>query len=172
MRLIFFGRPGSGKGTYASAISSILKIPHISTGQMLRSEIRKGTTLGKLADSYIKHGHFVPDSIAMKMLKKRLQKKDALGGFILDGSPRTLRQAKSLEKISKIDLVINLELDERIVVEKTIGRRVCEKCGANYNIADIHKGKINMPPLLPKVRGVCEPGIMVPIILDVIKNVK
>lgn len=153
MRIIFFGRPGSGKGTYASRIAPKLGIVHVATGDMYRAEVAAGTKLGKLAEKYMKKGQLVPDGVTIKMFKERL---DAKKGFILDGFPRTLEQAKALEKMTKIDLVINFALAEDVIIEKALARRICEKCGSIYNIADIRRGHIRLPPLLPKVSGKCD----------------
>ncbi|MEM7819224.1 MAG: adenylate kinase [Candidatus Aenigmatarchaeota archaeon] len=156
MNLIFFGPPGSGKGTYASRVSSSLAIAHISTGDMFRAEVNANTKLGKLADKYMKAGKLVPDKITINMLKKRIKKPDCKNGFILDGFPRTIAQMKALEKIVKIDLVLNFKLPEKMIIQKTLARRVCEKCGAIYNIADIKVKNIHLPPLLPKKDGICD----------------
>lgn len=156
MNLIFFGRPGSGKGTYASRIAPQLGIVHIATGDMYRAEVAAGSKLGKLAEKYMKKGELVPDGVTIKMFRARIEKSDAKKGFILDGFPRTLQQAKTLEKMAKIDLVINFNIAEDIIIEKALARRICEKCGNIYNIADIKRGKIRLPPLLPKVSGKCD----------------
>ena len=121
MRLIFFGPPGSGKGTYATGISKNLGIPHISTGDIFRAEIAKGSKLGKEVEDYIKKGELVPDETVIKVIKERLKEPDCKKGFILDGFPRTIEQMNQLEKITKIDLVINLNLSEKIIIEKTAG---------------------------------------------------
>ena len=155
MNLIFFGRPGSGKGTYASRIVTQLGIVHIATGDMYRAEVAAGTALGKLANKYMQKGQLVPDDVTIKMFKERMDK-DGKKGFILDGFPRTMVQANALEKIAKIDLVVNFNIDEEIIIEKALARRICEKCGNIYNIADIKRGKIRLPPLLPKVSGKCD----------------
>ncbi len=156
MKLIFFGPPGCGKGTYASRIAPHLGIVHIATGDMFRAEVAAGTKLGKLAEKYMKAGKLVPDDVTIRMFKARIKKADAKNGFILDGFPRTLTQAKELEKVAKIDLIINLELPEDIILEKALARRICEKCGNIYNIADINRIGISMPPLLPKKAGTCD----------------
>ncbi len=154
MKLIFFGRPGSGKGTYASRICPQLGIVHIATGDMYRSEVANGTKLGKLANSYMQKGQLVPDDVTIRMFKKRLEK--AKKGFILDGFPRTMEQAGWLEKMTSINLVVNFVIDEEIIIEKALARRVCENCGNIYNIADIRRDKIRLPPLLPKKDGICD----------------
>ncbi|MBI4170206.1 MAG: adenylate kinase [Candidatus Aenigmarchaeota archaeon] len=156
MKFIFFGPPGCGKGTYASRIAPQLGIVHIATGDMFRAEVAAGTKLGKLAEKCMKAGNLVPDDVTIKMFKKRVKKKDAQKGFILDGFPRTLAQAKELDNMAKIDLVINIELSEGIILEKALARRICEKCGNIYNIADINRNGIKMPPLLPKKEGICD----------------
>lgn len=156
MKLIFFGRPGSGKGTYASRVCPQLGIVHIATGDMYRAEVANQTKLGKLAEQYMKKGRLVPDDVTIKMFKERVERDDAKKGFILDGFPRTMEQAKMLEKMTKVDLVVNFVIDEDIIIEKALARRICEKCGNIYNIADIRRGKIHLPPLLPKKEGICD----------------
>lgn len=156
MNLIFFGPPGSGKGTYASRVAAQLGIPHISTGDIFRAEIAAGTPLGKKVEERIKKGILIEDETTIAILKKRIEQKDCKKGFILDGFPRTLEQMKALDKITKIDLVIDFVLDEKLIIKKTLGRRVCEKCGNTYNVTTIKAGKINMPPLLPKKEGICD----------------
>ncbi len=156
MKLVFFGPPGSGKGTYASRVGPKLDIPQISTGDMFRAEVAAGSELGKLAESYMKDGKLVPDEVTIKMFKERINREDAKNGFILDGFPRTIEQAKQLETITEIDLVINFKIDEEIIVEKALGRRVCKNCGQIYNVADIKRGDLHMPPLLPKEEGKCD----------------
>src|SRR3989344_468711 len=156
MRIIFFGRPGSGKGTYASRIAPKLDIVHIATGDMYRAHVAEGNELGKLANEYMKNGNLVPDDVTIKMFKERIERSDAQKGFILDGFPRTMEQAHALESMTHIDMVINFELDEDIIIEKALARRICEKCGNIYNIADINRDGISMPPLLPEVEGKCD----------------
>jgi adenylate kinase len=156
MRLVFFGPPGCGKGTYASRVGAKLGIPQISTGDMFRAAVAANSKLGKLAEKYLKAGQLVPDDVTIKMLRERIQKSDCKSGFILDGFPRTIEQMKALEKITHIDLVVNFSLAEEILIEKALARRCCEKCGAIYNVADIKRGKIHMPPLLSKKKGICD----------------
>ena len=156
MRLIFFGRPGSGKGTYASRICPQLGIVHIATGDMYRAEVAAGSELGKLANTYMQKGELVPDDVTRKIFAERVEKPDVKKGFILDGFPRTMEQAKWLEELTSIDLVVNFVIDEDIIIEKALARRICEKCGNIYNIADIRRGKTHLPPLLPKKKGVCD----------------
>lgn len=156
MKIIFFGRPGSGKGTYASRVAPQLNIVHIATGDMYRAEVAAGTELGRLAEQYMKKGQLVPDDVTIKMFKERIARDDAKNGFILDGFPRTMEQSAALEKITKIDLVVNFVIDEDIIIEKALARRICEKCGNIYNIADIKRDGIRLPPLLPKQEGICD----------------
>lgn len=156
MNLIFFGPPSSGKGTYASGVSPILKIPKISTGDIFRLEIAAGTTLGKKVEKYLKAGELVPDDITNEVIKSRLKQKDCKKGFIADGFPRTIEQLKELEKAVKIDLVLYFNWPKGILEQKAIARRTCEKCGEIYNIADIRMGKYRFPPVAPKKEGICD----------------
>lgn len=156
VKMIFLGPPGSGKGTYSSRLSPKLNIPHISTGDLLRNEVKNETELGEKAKKYMDKGKLVTDELVMKILKKRINQEDCENGFILDGFPRTLSQAKALDKITDIDVVIKLHLPEDILIEKLTGRRVCEDCGKNYNVADINRKGINMPPLLPENDMKCD----------------
>ena len=148
--IILMGPPGAGKGTLAKQLTT-LDLVHISTGDMFREAIKAGTELGKLADSYIKHGDLVPDEVTIGLVKERLSQDDCAKGFLLDGFPRTLPQAEALEKLAKeinrpIETVINLDCDEKELVRRISGRRVCKNCGAPYHI-DTAK---------PKVEGVCD----------------
>jgi adenylate kinase len=144
------GPPGAGKGTLAKQLIS-LGLAHISTGDMFREAIKAGTELGKLADNYIKHGDLVPDEVTIGLVKERLSKDDCANGYLLDGFPRTLPQAEALEKLSKeinrpIETVINLECDDKELLRRISGRRVCKNCGAPYHIETMK----------PKVEGVCD----------------
>ncbi|MCJ7816914.1 MAG: adenylate kinase [Candidatus Aenigmarchaeota archaeon] len=156
MNIVFLGPPGSGKGTYASRIAPQLGIPHISTGDLLRDAVAKKTPIGKKAESYMKKGQLVPDEIIMQIVKERLGKKDAKPGFIFDGFPRTIEQADSLERIRRVELVINLRIPDFVIIQKILARRTCEKCGEIYNIAHIKFGKVNMPPVSPKKPSICD----------------
>ncbi|MBS7606533.1 MAG: adenylate kinase [Candidatus Bathyarchaeia archaeon] len=146
MRIVMLGPPGSGKGTYASRLTSILGIPHISTGDMVREEIRAQTEIGRKIKEYSDRGELVPDKIIIDLLVERLKKPDAQRGFILDGFPRTIRQAEALERISEIDVVINLNVPDEIIIQRLSNRLVCRKCGAIYNRLT----------LKPKVDEVCD----------------
>jgi adenylate kinase len=161
MNLMIFGPPGSGKGTYGSRLEPVFNIKRISTGEIFRDEVKKKTELGKKAEEYLNRGELVPDNVVIDMLKKRLEE---LGNknFILDGFPRTIDQAKALDKIVKIDAIINIIAPEEILIEKATARRICSntKCDGNYNIANIKKVidgvDYILPPLLPKKTGACD----------------
>ncbi|MFH0941047.1 MAG: adenylate kinase [Candidatus Omnitrophota bacterium] len=141
MKLILFGPPGAGKGTQAKLLTQRFKLPHISTGDILRNEVKNNTDLGKKAKGFMEAGGLVPDSLVTEMVKNRMSQKDLGKGFILDGYPRTETQAKALDEILKtgIDRAIYLSTSEKVVVQRLTGRRVCPKCGTNYHIT-------NMPP--------------------------
>lgn len=156
MNIVFLGPPGSGKGTYASRSAPQLGIPHISTGDLLREAVAKKTSIGKKTEAYMKKGELVPDGIIMQMVRERLGQKDAKSGFIFDGFPRTIEQADELERIRKVEIVINLRIPDYVIIQKILARRTCEKCGEIYNIADIHFGKVDMPPVSPKKPGICD----------------
>ena len=150
------GPPGVGKGTYASRIGPKMGIPHISTGDLFRENIKKETDLGKKASEYMDRGELVPDELTIRMLQERISKPDCERGFILDGFPRTIPQAEALDRITKIDRVVNITLREDIIVKKIAARRICRKCGDIYNLADIRFESYRMPPLLPKKEGICD----------------
>jgi len=141
--IIFIGPQGSGKGTQAKIISEELNIPHISTGDLFR--MLEGA-LREEVDSYVNKGQLVPDELTVKILKERITKPDCTNGFILDGFPRNLNQAKLLDKITKIDKVIEITLTDELAVKRISSRWSCKKCGAVYN-------SITNPP---KIKGVCD----------------
>jgi adenylate kinase len=128
-----FGPPGSGKGTYASRLSTKLSIPHISTGELVRDEIKNQTEIGKRMNDYASRGLLVPDDVICQLLQKRTSQPDCARGFILDGFPRTIPQAQELAKISTTDLVINLEVPDAVIIERLASRLTCRNCGAIYN---------------------------------------
>jgi len=146
MKIVMLGAPGAGKGTYASRLNINLGIPHISTGDMVRDEIKAQTELGTKIKQYSDKGELVPDEIIIQLLADRLKKPDCEKGYILDGFPRTINQAEALGKISKIDVVVNLNVPDQIIVTRLSNRVTCKKCGAIYNLLT----------LKPKKEGVCD----------------
>ena len=135
MNIIFFGAPGAGKGTQAEIVSKKLDIPTISTGNIIREAIKNGTDMGLSAKSYIDAGKLVPDEVVIGIIKDRLDKDDCKNGFILDGFPRTIPQAKALDEMGvKIDVVLNIEVSDEDIVNRMSGRRTCPKCGSTYHI--------------------------------------
>ena len=149
--IVLMGPPGAGKGTLATRLREELKLTHISTGDMFREAIKNETPLGKEAKAYLDSGNLVPDELTIALVKERLSRSDCENGFLLDGFPRTLVQAEALDKLAKeinrpIETVINLDCDEKELVRRISGRRVCKNCGAPYHI-DSAK---------PKVEGVCD----------------
>lgn len=151
MKIVFMGPPGAGKGTQAEKIIETYQIPHISTGDMFRKAIKDQTELGMEAKRYMDQGALVPDHVTIGIVKDRLSESDCKSGFLLDGFPRTVDQAKALDEIltsldSKIDYVINIDVDLNILNERLTGRRICRSCGATYH-------KIFNPSA---VEGVCD----------------
>jgi len=144
MKIILLGPPGAGKGTYASRLTPTLKLPHISSGNMVRQEIKAQTQLGNLMKEYSDKGKLGPDEIMIKILAKRLKKPDCKKGCILDGFPRTIKQAEALEKIMKIDLVINLNVPDQIIITRLSNRLTCKKCGTIYNKLTLKPKKDNI----------------------------
>ena len=149
--LIFLGAPGAGKGTFASMLTDEISITHISTGEIFRNEIKNETALGKIAKKYVESGGLVPDDVVAKMVSKRLAEPDCNEGFILDGFPRTINQAKllsdALSEICKsIDTVIYFEAGDELLIQRLTARLTCRKCNENFN-------KIFSPP---KTEGVCD----------------
>lgn len=151
MRIILFGPPGAGKGTQAKTLSKRLGVPHISTGDILRQNVSQGSELGKKAKDFMNKGALVPDELVTEMLIDRITQPDTKKGFILDGYPRTMRQAEDLDKTLrerklKIDFAVYLDSSEPVIIQRLSGRLVCSKCGANFHIK-------NMPP---KVNMICD----------------
>ncbi|XWS75086.1 hypothetical protein CRYUN_Cryun01aG0054700 [Craigia yunnanensis] len=136
---VFLGCPGVGKGTYASRLSNLLGVPHISTGDLVRDELASSDPLSSQLKEIVNQGKLVSDEIIIDLLSKRLEAGEAKGesGFILDGFPRTIRQAEILEGVTDIDLVINLKFREEALLAKCLGRRICSECRGNYNVASI-----------------------------------
>lgn len=139
MNLILLGAPGAGKGTQAKKIVEKYNIPQISTGDMLREAVAKGTELGKVAKGYMDKGELLPDDVVIGIVKERLKQPDTNNGFILDGFPRTLGQAEALDKMltelgKNIDAVVNIAVPEEEVVKRIVNRRSCKNCGAVYHL--------------------------------------
>ena len=139
MKLIFLGPPGAGKGTQAERISKLYGIAHISTGDMLRSQMREGTPLGAEAKGYIERGELVPDALIIAMVAERIKEADCENGFLFDGFPRTVAQAEALNDISDIDMVIDIAVPAERILERIGGRRMCSGCGAGYLTSTYHK---------------------------------
>ena len=137
MNIILLGAPGAGKGTQASKIEEKYKLLHISTGDIFRANIKGGTEIGKLAKSYIDAGKLVPDEVTCDIVKDRLTWDDAKSGYMLDGFPRNLFQAQELDKLAKIDLCLNIDVDESLLMDRICGRRVCA-CGESYHISTLN----------------------------------
>ena len=151
MKIIMLGAPGAGKGTQAKKIAEKYQIPHISTGDIFRSNIKEGTELGMKAKAYMDQGGLVPDELTIGMLMDRIQKDDCKNGYVLDGFPRTIPQAESLtnalnERNQKIDYAVNVDVPDENIVNRMSGRRACLSCGATYHI--VYKPS--------KVEGVCD----------------
>lgn len=134
--IVLLGAPGAGKGSQATKISAKYGVPHISTGDILRRNIKEQTELGKLAESYIKAGDLVPDAVVIDIVKARLDEADCKNGYILDGFPRTIAQAEALDKVAKIDVAINIVVPFEVIEERLTGRRVCI-CGETYHVSTL-----------------------------------
>ena len=148
MKLIFLGPPGAGKGTQAKMISTELNIPHISTGDIFRENLKNDTALGQEAANYMNKGLLVPDEVTNNMVKDRLSRNDCQMGYILDGYPRTINQAQFLDNLENIDKVINFQLGNDEVIKRISGRRTCPNCKKMYHI-------LFNPPI---TKDVCECG--------------
>ncbi len=158
MNLIFLGPPGAGKGTQAKKLYAEMKLPQISTGDILRAAIAKGTELGKKAGPLMKEGKLVPDELVVGIVRERIQEPDCAQGFVLDGFPRTIPQAESLEKMlsgmgKRIDAVVSLEVPEEVLVERLAGRRTCPKDNSVYHVTD-------NPPLRQGFCDKCSGGLV------------
>ena len=146
MKMVFLGPPGAGKGTIAVRAKEFFNIPHISTGDLFRSNIKNETQLGLKVKEILASGGLVPDSVTIEMVKNRIAEPDCENGFILDGFPRTIPQAEALAKILPVDAVVNFDIADNEVVGRLSGRRVCKNCGQNFHVEF-------MPP---KVEGKCD----------------
>lgn len=151
MKIIMLGAPGAGKGTQAKMIADKYSVPHISTGDIFRANIKEGTELGKEAKKYMDEGKLVPDELTVKILLDRVAKEDCANGYVLDGFPRTIPQAevldKELQKLGDhIDYAINVDVPDENIINRMSGRRACTSCGATYHI-------VHIPP---KEEGICD----------------
>lgn len=151
MKIIMLGAPGAGKGTQAKMIADKYNIPHISTGDIFRANIKNNTELGLEAKKYMDQGLLVPDELTVKILLDRVAKEDCAGGYVLDGFPRTIPQAQVLEDAlagqgEKIDYAVNVDVPDENIVKRMSGRRACLKCGATYHVEHIP----------PKAEGICD----------------
>lgn len=146
MNIVLLGPPGVGKGTVAAILSQKYAIPHISTGNMLREAVAKGTALGKQAKEFMDAGRLVPDELVTRMVQERLSQSDCKKGFILDGYPRTSAQARALQEFAAVDAVLDFKAPFKAIVERISGRRTCRKCSATYHIKHSQ----------PKKEGVCD----------------
>lgn len=138
MNIILLGAPGAGKGTQASKISQAYNLPHISTGDIFRENIKNQTPVGVLAKSYIDKGQLVPDDVTCEIVEERLACDDCKNGYMLDGFPRTIPQAEALSKLEKIDVVINIDVDFSLLLDRLCGRRVCKDCGESYHVSRLN----------------------------------
>ncbi len=138
MNIILLGAPGAGKGTQASKIVDAYRLPHISTGDIFRENIKNQTQIGLLAKSFIDKGMLVPDDVTCKIVEERISRADCKEGYMLDGFPRTIAQAEALDKITKVDLVINIDVDFSLLLDRLCGRRVCKDCGESYHISRLN----------------------------------
>ncbi|MBR5738442.1 MAG: adenylate kinase [Lachnospiraceae bacterium] len=159
MKIVLFGPPGAGKGTQAAMIEGKYGIPHISTGDIFRKNIKEGTPLGKLAKAYIEAGELVPDELTMGLVLDRISEPDCLRGYILDGFPRTILQAEMLDRKlmefnDSIDFVLDIDVKDEILVERMAGRRVCRDCGETYHIE-------HLPPRIHGVCNICKGELIV-----------
>ncbi len=151
MKIIMLGAPGAGKGTQAKMIAAKYSIPHISTGDIFRANIKEGTELGQKAKEYMDKGLLVPDELVVDLIMDRFQQDDAKNGYVLDGFPRTIPQAEALDKAlaaagEAVDFAINVEVPDENIVNRMSGRRACVGCGATYHV--VYNA--------PKVEGVCD----------------
>lgn len=151
MKIIMLGAPGAGKGTQAKMIAEKYSIPHVSTGDIFRANIKNGTELGKEAQKYMDQGLLVPDELTVKILLDRVAQSDCTNGYVLDGFPRTIPQAEVLDKAltelgDKVDYAINVDVPDENIINRMSGRRACLKCGATYHV------KYNAP----KQEGICD----------------
>ncbi len=151
MKIIMLGAPGAGKGTQAKMIADAYGIPHISTGDIFRANIKKGTELGKKAKTYMDKGELVPDALVVDLIMNRFAEDDCKNGYVLDGFPRTIPQAEALDEALEkngdhVDVAVDIEVPDENIINRMSGRRACVGCGATYHV------KYNPP----KVEGICD----------------
>ena len=155
MKLILLGAPGAGKGTQAELLSKALSIPAISTGNMLREAMANGSELGKKVKYYMDEGLLVPDEVIIDLITQRVSRPDCANGYILDGVPRTLVQAETMEAAGiRVDHVISIEVADSVIESRMTGRRVCPKCGAPFHI-------VSNPPKMVDVCDHCGSGLVI-----------
>ena len=142
MKLIFLGPPGAGKGTQATGVSSNLRVPHISTGDMFRYALKNQTPLGVEAKKYMDAGQLVPDSVTIAMVKERVAMPDCEGGYLLDGFPRNVDQAKALDEFAAPDAVVSIDVPDEKLMNRLTGRRVCTKCSGTFHISKLTDEKV------------------------------
>lgn len=159
MKVIMLGAPGAGKGTQAVRVAEAFSIPHISTGDIFRANIKGGTELGKKAKAYMDAGQLVPDELVCDLVADRIQQEDCVNGFVLDGFPRTIPQAEALDAaLSKLgqamDFAVNIDVPDEAIITRMSGRRACLNCGATYHI--VYKA-----PKVPDVCDTCGNGLVI-----------
>ena len=142
MNLVFLGPPGAGKGTQAAVVSQALNIPHISTGDMFRKAMREGTPTGLKAKAFIDNGQLVPDYVTIEMVQERLAEADCANGYLLDGFPRNLDQAKALEGFTKLTAVVDIAVEDEKLIARLSGRRVCPACNGTVHIPKLADEKV------------------------------
>lgn len=141
MNIILLGPPGAGKGTQAVRIAEKYSIPHISTGDIFRKNIKEQTPIGVVAKSYIDKGQLVPDEVVIEIVRQRLLEEDCKNGYLLDGFPRTVPQAEALSGFTTVDTVLNLDIDLGLLMKRLTGRRVCSSCGESYHVSFLGDAK-------------------------------
>ena len=146
MKLILLGAPGAGKGTQSAFIKDALKVPVISTGNLLREAIAQGTELGKQAKAFMDNGQLVPDELIIGLVKEKLESHDCDNGAIFDGFPRTVAQAEAMAAFSTVDVALSFEVPDEVIIKRMAGRRTCPKCHAVFHVEDNP----------PKVEGICD----------------
>lgn len=142
MKLIFLGPPGAGKGTQATGVSSHLRVPHISTGDMFRAAIKNETPTGLEAKRYMDAGQLVPDRVVVDMVRERLSMPDCANGYLLDGFPRTVEQARALDEIATPDAVVDIDVPDERLLARLTGRRVCSKCNGTFHVSKVADEKV------------------------------